>query len=136
MDHEINNDTPFSVSSSMSIYLASSKLLVLSLAPFCYTLVGQITLSQELRWGQNNSIRTHIICVCIYIYIYIYIPQNEGYIELNTWREIASVQYNSRCEFILIDSVIAGCNMSCSEEKNGFCGLRMFCTKRKRAEFK
>ena len=42
---------------------------------------------------------------------------NEGYIELITWREIALVQYNSRCEFILIDSVMAECNISCSEEK-------------------
>ena len=42
---------------------------------------------------------------------------NEGYIELITWREIALVQYNSRCEFIFIDSVMAECNISCSEEK-------------------
>ena len=42
---------------------------------------------------------------------------NEGYIELITWREIALVQYNSRCEFILIDSVMTECNISCSEEK-------------------
>ena len=58
-DHEINNDTTFSVSSSMSSYSASSILLVLPRVPFCYTLVGQITFSQELRWGQNKSIRTH-----------------------------------------------------------------------------
>ena len=59
MDHEINNDTRVSVSSSMSSYSASSILLVLPSVPFCYTLVGQITFSQELRWGQNKSIRTH-----------------------------------------------------------------------------
>ena len=59
MDHEVNNDARFSVSSSMSSYSASSILLVLPSAPFCYTLVGQITFSQELRWGQNKSIRTH-----------------------------------------------------------------------------
>ena len=58
MDHEINNDTRFSVSSSMSSYSASSILLVLPSAPFCYTLVGQITFSQELRWGQNKLIAT------------------------------------------------------------------------------
>ena len=51
MDHEINNDTSFSVSSSMSSYSASSILLVLPSAPFCYTLDGQITFSQELRVG-------------------------------------------------------------------------------------
>ena len=32
---------------------------------------------------------------------------NEGYIELITCREIALVQYDSRCEFIFIDSVTA-----------------------------
>ena len=32
---------------------------------------------------------------------------NEGYIELITCREIALVQYDSRCEFIFIDSVMA-----------------------------
>ena len=58
MDHEINNDTRVSVSSSMSSYSASSILLVLPSAPFCYTLVGQITFSQELRWGQNKLIAT------------------------------------------------------------------------------
>ena len=58
MDHEINNDTRFSVSSSMSSYSASSIVLVLPSAPFCYTLVGQITFSKELRWGQNKLIAT------------------------------------------------------------------------------
>ena len=56
---------------------------------------------------------------------------NEGYIELVTWREIASVQYNSRCEFILIDSVMAECNMSCSEEKRGFAVCECFALKEK-----
>ena len=42
----------------MSSYSASSILLVLPSAPFCYTLVGQITFSQELRWGQNKLIAT------------------------------------------------------------------------------
>ena len=59
MDHEINNDTSFSVSSSMSSYSASSILLVLPRVPFCYTLVGQVTFSRELRWGQNKSIKNH-----------------------------------------------------------------------------
>ena len=58
MDHEINNDTRVSVSSSMSSYSASSILLVLPSAQFCYTLVAQITFSQELRWGQNKLIAT------------------------------------------------------------------------------
>ena len=49
MDHEINNDTTFFVSSSMSSYSASSILLVLPRVPFCYTLVGQVTFSRELR---------------------------------------------------------------------------------------
>ena len=56
---------------------------------------------------------------------------NEGYNELITWREIASVQYNSRCEFILIDSVMAQCNMSCSEEKRGFADCECFALKEK-----
>ena len=43
----------------MSSYSASSILLILPRVPFCYTLVGQITFSQELRLGQNKSIRTH-----------------------------------------------------------------------------
>ena len=34
--------------------------------------------------------------------------------------------YNSRCEFILIDSVMAECNMSCSEEKKGFADCECF----------
>ena len=59
MNHEINNDTRLSVSSSTSSYSASSILLVLPSAPFCYTLVGQITFSQELRWEQNKLRRTH-----------------------------------------------------------------------------
>ena len=58
MDHEINNDTRFSVSSSMSSYSASSILLVLPSASLCYTLEWQITFSQELRWGQNKLIAT------------------------------------------------------------------------------
>ena len=53
MDHEINNDTRFSVSSSMSSYSASTILLVLPSASPCYTLEWQITFSQGLRWGQN-----------------------------------------------------------------------------------
>ena len=53
MDHEINNDTRFSVSSSMSSYSASTILLVLPSASLCYTLEWQITFSQGLRWGQN-----------------------------------------------------------------------------------
>ena len=56
---------------------------------------------------------------------------NEGYIELITWREIALVQYNSRCEFILVDSVMAECNMSCSEEKRGFADCECFTLKEK-----
>ena len=56
---------------------------------------------------------------------------NEGYIELITWREIALVQYNSRCEFILIDSVMAECNMSCSEEKSNFADRECFPLKEK-----
>ena len=51
---------------------------------------------------------------------------NEGYIELITWREITLVQYNSRCEFILIDSVMAECNMPCSEKKRGFADCECF----------
>ena len=53
-DYELNNDTRFSVSSSMSSYSAFSIQLVLPNALFCYTLVGQVTFSQELRWGQNK----------------------------------------------------------------------------------
>ena len=45
------------------------------------------------------------------------------------------VQYNSRCKFIPIDSVMAGCNMSCSEKKRVL-RMRVFCTERERAEFK
>ena len=56
---------------------------------------------------------------------------NEGYIELITWREIALVQYNSWCEFILIDSVMAECNMSCSEEKSDFADRERFPLKEK-----
>ena len=56
---------------------------------------------------------------------------NEGYTELITWREIASVQYNSRCEFILIDSVMAECNISCSEEKRDFADCEYFALKEK-----
>ena len=56
---------------------------------------------------------------------------NEGYNELITWREIASVQYNPRCEFILIDSVMAQCNMSCSEWKRGFADCECFALKEK-----
>ena len=56
---------------------------------------------------------------------------NEGYIELITCREIALVQYDSRCEFILIDSVMAECNMSCSEEKKGFADASVLHGKRK-----
>ena len=41
------------------------------------------------------------------------------------------VQYNSRCEFILIDSVMAECNMSCSEEKKGFANCDCFALKEK-----
>ena len=41
------------------------------------------------------------------------------------------VQYNSRCEFILIDSVMAGCNMSCFEEKRGFADCECFTLKEK-----
>ena len=42
----------------MSSYSASSILLVLPSAQFCYTLERQITFSQELRWGQNKLIAT------------------------------------------------------------------------------
>ena len=56
---------------------------------------------------------------------------NEGYIELITWREIASVQYNSRCEFIPIDSVMAECNMYFSEEKMDFSDCECFALKGK-----
>ena len=34
--------------------------------------------------------------------------------------------YNSRCEFILIESVMAECNMSCSEEKRGLTDSECF----------
>ena len=34
--------------------------------------------------------------------------------------------YNSRCEFILIESVMAECNMSCSEEKSDFADRECF----------
>ena len=58
MDHEINNDTSFFVSSSKSSYSASSILLVLPRAPFCYTLDGQITfLTRELRVCARASCR-------------------------------------------------------------------------------
>ena len=56
---------------------------------------------------------------------------NEGYIELITWREIASVQYNSRCGFILIDSVMTECNMSCPKKKRGFTDCECFALKGK-----
>ena len=36
------------------------------------------------------------------------------------------VQYNSQCEFILIDSVMAECNMSCSKEKSDFADRERF----------
>ena len=39
--------------------------------------------------------------------------------------------YNSRCEFILIDSVMAECNMSCSEEKKGFANCDCFALEEK-----
>ena len=42
------------------------------------------------------------------------------------------VQYNSRCKFILIDSVMAGCNMSCSEKKRGFADCECFALKGKK----
>ena len=56
---------------------------------------------------------------------------NEGYIELITCREIALVQHNSRCELIFIDSVRAGCNMFCSEEKRGSADCECFALKEK-----
>ena len=56
MYHEISKW--FSVSSAMSSYSASLILLVLPSAPFCYTRVGQVTFSRELRWGQNKLIAT------------------------------------------------------------------------------
>ena len=56
---------------------------------------------------------------------------NEGYIELITWREIALAKYNSRCEFILIDSAMAECNVSCSEEKRDFADCECFALKEK-----
>ena len=37
--------------------------------------------------------------------------------------------YNSRCEFILIESVMAECNMSCSKEKRGFADCECFALK-------
>ena len=54
---------------------------------------------------------------------------NEGYIELITWREIALVQYNSWCEFTLIDLILEECNMSCSEKKRGFADCECFAQK-------
>ena len=56
---------------------------------------------------------------------------NEGYIELITWREIALVQYNSRCKFNLIDSVLAECNIYFSEEKRDFYDRECFALKGK-----
>ena len=56
---------------------------------------------------------------------------NKGYIELISWREITLVRYNSRCEFILIDSVLAECNMSCSEKKRGFADCECLALKEK-----
>ena len=56
---------------------------------------------------------------------------NEGYIELITWREIALVQYNSRCKFTLIYLVMAECDMSCSEKKRGFADCECFALKEK-----
>ena len=56
---------------------------------------------------------------------------NEGYIELIAWREIALVQYDSQCEFILIDSVLEESNMSCSEEKRDFADRERFALKEK-----
>ena len=41
------------------------------------------------------------------------------------------VQYNTQCEFILIDSVMADCNMSCSEEKSDFADRECFPLKEK-----
>ena len=40
-------------------------------------------------------------------------------------------KYNSRCEFILIDSAMAECNMSCSEEKRDFADCECFALKEK-----
>ena len=57
---------------------------------------------------------------------------NEGYIELITWREIALVQYNSRCKFTLIYLVMAECDMSCSEKKRGFADCECFALKGKK----
>ena len=51
---------------------------------------------------------------------------NEGYIELITWRKNALVQYNSRCEFIPIDSVMSECDMYFSEEKRDFSDCECF----------
>ena len=56
---------------------------------------------------------------------------NEGYIELIAWREIALVQYDSQCEFILIDSVLGESNLSCSEEKRDFADRECFALKEK-----
>ena len=41
------------------------------------------------------------------------------------------VQYNSQCEFNLIDSVMAECNMSCSKEKSDFADCERFPLKEK-----
>ena len=41
------------------------------------------------------------------------------------------VQYNSRCEFIPIDSVMAECNMYFSEEKRDFSDCEGFALKAK-----
>ena len=51
--------------------------------------------------------------------------------KLIAWREIALVQYNSQCEFTLIDSVMAECKMSCSEKKRGFLDCECFAPKGK-----
>ena len=58
---------------------------------------------------------------------------NEGYIELIAWREKAFVQYNSRREFILIDSVsgLGESNMSRSKEKTDFADRECFALKEK-----